>query len=147
MSGTTLHIGRKISRIRELRGMKQESLAAELGVSQQAVSKLEQNEKIEDDVLEKVALALGVTPDIIKNYSDEAAIYNIQNNDEGSKLETGQMNYSNCSINPLEKLSEAMDEIKLLHEENRKLYERLLQAEQEKAAALLRAVGIKNENL
>ncbi|HTN20446.1 MAG TPA: helix-turn-helix transcriptional regulator [Pelobium sp.] len=37
----TLHIGRKISRIRELRGMKQEALAQELGISQQAVSKLE----------------------------------------------------------------------------------------------------------
>lgn len=30
----TLHIGRKISRIRELRNMKQENLAAELGISQ-----------------------------------------------------------------------------------------------------------------
>jgi len=37
----TLHIGRKISRIRELRGMKQETLASELGISQQAVSKIE----------------------------------------------------------------------------------------------------------
>ena len=36
-----IHLGRKISRIRELRGMKQESLATELGISQQAISKLE----------------------------------------------------------------------------------------------------------
>mgnify|MGYP001352078519 CR=1 FL=1 len=36
----TSHIGRKISRIRELRGMKQEALAAELGISQQSVSNL-----------------------------------------------------------------------------------------------------------
>ncbi|PHR87060.1 MAG: transcriptional regulator, partial [Leeuwenhoekiella sp.] len=32
------HIGRKIARIRELRGMKQETLAEELGISQQSVS-------------------------------------------------------------------------------------------------------------
>jgi len=38
-TNTTNHIGRKISRIRELRGMKQETLAIELGVSQQTVSK------------------------------------------------------------------------------------------------------------
>jgi DNA-binding XRE family transcriptional regulator len=48
------HIGRKISRIRELRGIKQETLASELGVSQQTVSKMEQSEVLEDDVLEKM---------------------------------------------------------------------------------------------
>jgi transcriptional regulator with XRE-family HTH domain len=43
MEEATLHIGRKISKIRELRGMKQEYLAAELGISQQMVSKIEQS--------------------------------------------------------------------------------------------------------
>ena len=43
------HIGRKIGRIRELRGMKQEALAAELGISQQSISQLEQSERIEDE--------------------------------------------------------------------------------------------------
>ena len=54
------HIGRKISRIRELRGIKQETLASEMGVSQQTVSRLEQSETIEDEVLLKVAGVLGV---------------------------------------------------------------------------------------
>jgi len=76
------NIGRKISRIRELRGMKQETLAAELGVSQQTVSKLEQSEEIEDSTLEKIANVLGVSKEAIKNYSDEAVINNIQNNYE-----------------------------------------------------------------
>ena len=49
------HIGRKISRIRELRGMKQDALAIELGVSQQSVSLMEQSETIEEDKLEQVA--------------------------------------------------------------------------------------------
>ncbi len=35
------HIGRNISRIRELRGMKQEALAISIGVSQQSVSNRE----------------------------------------------------------------------------------------------------------
>ncbi|WP_243656032.1 MULTISPECIES: helix-turn-helix transcriptional regulator [unclassified Sphingobacterium] len=34
----TINIGSKIGRIRELRGIKQEVLAAELGISQSAVS-------------------------------------------------------------------------------------------------------------
>lgn len=142
MSGTSMHMGRKITRMRELRGMKQSALAFELGISQQAVSKLEQNENVEDAVLEKVARALGVTPETIKNYSDEAAIYNIQNNYEGANTASGQLgfNYNDCSFNPLDKLVEAMDEIRLLHEENRKLYERLLQSEQEKNDALRKAL-------
>jgi DNA-binding XRE family transcriptional regulator len=69
---TNTHIGRKISRIRELRGIKQETLASELGVSQQSVSRMEQSEVLEDDVLEKVAKILGVQPDAIKNFSEEA---------------------------------------------------------------------------
>ena len=55
------HIGKKISRLRELKGLKQDAIAIELGISQQAVSKLEQSETIEDDVLEKIAKVLGLT--------------------------------------------------------------------------------------
>ena len=76
----TSHIGRKISRIRELRGMKQEALAAELGISQQSVSSLEQSEHIEDEKLERVAKVLGVSKEAIENFSEENLIYNIQNN-------------------------------------------------------------------
>lgn len=119
------HIGRKISRIRELRGMKQEALAAELGMSQQSVSHLEQSESIEDEKLEKVAKVLGVTKEGVKNFSEEA-IFNIIGNsyhDQSSSL-----NY-NCTFNPLEKLIQAYDE-------NKKLYERLLEAEKEKVKYL-----------
>jgi len=118
------HIGRKISRIRELRGIKQETLASELGVSQQTVSRIEQSETIEEDVLAKVAGVLGVSTEAIKNYSDEAVIYNIQNNYEGSQNHGANVGHQ-FNFNPIEKLVE-------LFEENKKLYERLLQAEKEK---------------
>ena len=42
------HIGRKIARIRELRGMKQETLAQELGISQQSISHIEQSETLDN---------------------------------------------------------------------------------------------------
>ena len=119
------HIGRKISRIRELRGIKQEVMASELGVSQQTVSRIEQSETIEDDVLAKIAGVLGVSAEAIKNYSDEAVIYNIQNNYEGSSINSSPVVANNCTFNPLDKLMEVI-------EENKKLYERLLQAEKEK---------------
>lgn len=131
-STKTNHIGRKISRLRELRGMKQEALASELGISQQAVSKLEQSETIEEEVLEKVAKVLGVTGEAIKNFSEEAVL-NIINNtynnhDNSSTLQGNVINYS-PTFNPIDKIVE-------LFEENKKLYERLLQSEREKVEIL-----------
>lgn len=64
------HIGRKIARIRELRGMKQEALAEELGISQQSVSKFEKSETLEDDKLERKAKALDVSKEAIESFSD-----------------------------------------------------------------------------
>ncbi|RZK53354.1 MAG: XRE family transcriptional regulator [Pedobacter sp.] len=111
-----MHLGRKISRIRELRGMKQEALATELGISQQAISKLEQSEEIEDSTLEKIASALGLPTDAIRNFNEEA-VFNII----GNTFTDSSSNNNNylCTINPLEKIIE--------------LYERLLASEREKS--------------
>lgn len=114
-----MHLGRKISRIRELRGMKQEALAVELGISQQAISKLEQSEEIEDSTLEKIASALGLPTDAIRNFNEEA-VFNII----GNTFTDSSSNNNNylCTINPLEKIIE--------------LYERLLASEREKLELL-----------
>ena len=118
----TSHIGRKISRIRELRGMKQEALAVELGISQQSVSSLEQSEHIEDEKLEKVAKVLGVSKEAIKNFSEDN-ILNIISNTFNSN-DTSTLNAINLqpTFNPVDKVVE--------------LYERLLEAEKEKVAYL-----------
>ena len=72
----TTHLGRKISRLREQRGMKQETLAEQLGISLQAVSKIEQSEHVEDVTLERIAKVLDVTPTDIKNLSEEVLFNN-----------------------------------------------------------------------
>jgi len=123
------HIGRKISRLRELRGLKQEALALELGISQQAVSKLEQSEVIEDEVLEKVAKVLGVSAEGIRKFSDEAVINYINNFTDNSVNQGPIGNQNICNFNPIDKIVE-------LFEENKKLYERLLQSEREKVEIL-----------
>jgi transcriptional regulator with XRE-family HTH domain len=117
-----MSLGRKVSRIRELRGFKQDYLATELGISQQAISKLEQSEEIENSTLDKIAVVLGVSSEAIKNYSDEAVIYNIQNNYDGSNNHGSNGNHSNCTFNPLDKVVD--------------LYERLLATEREKVELL-----------
>lgn len=124
----TLHIGRKISRIRELRGMKQEALAAELGISQQAVSKIEQSADVEDSALEKIAKVLGITKDAIKNFNEEGVI-NYFNTFNDHSFNNGAYNAFGCTFNPIEKWMEVI-------EENKKLYERLLASEREKVEIL-----------
>lgn len=64
------HIGRKISRIRELKDMKQEALAQALGTNQQAISAMENSEIIDDEKLVEVAKALGVSVEAIKNFTE-----------------------------------------------------------------------------
>jgi transcriptional regulator with XRE-family HTH domain len=111
----TTHIGRKISRIRELRGIKQEVLAAELGVNQQAISKIENSETIEDDILQQIAQVLGVSAEAIRNFSEEVLIFHIQNMHDNA---TAYAYNFQCTYNPLDKVVE--------------LYERLLASEREK---------------
>ena len=114
-------------------GIKQEALAAELGDdwTQRKISLLEQKEVVEPALLEQVARVLKVPVDAIKNFDEEAAIFNIQNNYEGSTLNHSsnyQYNFQ-PTFNPLDKWAHEIDE-------NRKLYERLLQAEKEKMELL-----------
>jgi len=120
---TKNHIGRKISRIRELRDMKQEALAQAMGTNQQAISAMENSENIEEEKLVEVAKALGVSVEAIKNFSEENVInyFNSFNDTNNSQVNFG--NY--CTFNPLDKLIEA-------YEENKKLYERLLESEKRK---------------
>lgn len=118
MTPTKNHIGRKISRIRELRDMKQEALAQAMGTNQQAISIMENSETIDEEKLIEVAKALGVSPEAIKNFSEEGVINYFNNFTDNS---AGTFN-NHCTFNPLDKLIEA-------YEENKKLYERLLEAE------------------
>lgn len=102
--------------------MKQDALAAELGISQQAISKLEQSEVVEDETLEKVAKALGTTSEAVKHFSEES-IFNNMNNTFHDNSILNNSNYQ-CTFNPIDKVVE--------------LYERLLKSEQEKVELLKR---------
>ncbi|MBK5214549.1 MAG: helix-turn-helix transcriptional regulator [Flavobacteriaceae bacterium] len=79
------HIGRKIEKVRVLRGFTQTELGERLGgISKQAISKLEQTEVIDDDRIEEVAKALGVTPSGLKKFNEESVLYATANFYEGS---------------------------------------------------------------
>ena len=114
------HIGRKIVRIRELRGMKQETLAGLIGLSQQTISRMEQSEEIDEDKLKLVAEALGVSPEAIRNFTEDAVINHMNNIHNNHDSSVNAVIYYQMS--PIDKITE--------------LYERLLVAEREKIALL-----------
>lgn len=118
------HIGRKISRIRELKDMKQEALAQALGTNQQAISAMENSENIDEEKLKEVAKALGVSVEAIQNFTEENMINYFANFYDNS-TNSGNIQPNHCTFNPLDKLVE-------VYEENKKLYERLLQSEKDK---------------
>jgi transcriptional regulator with XRE-family HTH domain len=126
MAETTTHLGRKISRLRELRGMKQETLAEQLGISQQAVSKMEQSEQVEDLTLERIAKALGLSSDAIKNFNEDS-IFNVISNTFTSH-DNSTLNAVNYfpTFNPIDKIVE--------------LYDALLKSEKEKVVLLEKVI-------
>jgi transcriptional regulator with XRE-family HTH domain len=120
-----VHQGRNIKRFREIFGIKQEALALELGDdwSQKKVSRLEENERVEEDVLEQVAKILKVPVEAIKNFDEQAAIVYFNTfADHSFSNSNGAFSASNCTFNPVDKIVE--------------LYEALLKSEREKLEIL-----------
>lgn len=112
-------------------GMKQETLAYELGEdwTQKKISQLETKEKIERDILEQVAKILKVTPEAIQQFDADNALNIISNTFTSHDSSTLNAINHNCTFNPFDKLVE-------VYEENKKLYERLIQVEKEKVVYL-----------
>lgn len=115
------HIGKNISKIRGLRGIKQESLAMDLGLSQSEVSAIENSTAIEEELLIQIANILNVSPEIIKEFDESLAVFNINNNIENTTITESSQGIHQI-FNPLDQVVE--------------LYERLLASEREKLELL-----------
>ena len=124
LSGT-VHHGQNVKRLREILNVKQETIAIGLNITQQAMSKLEQKEQIDNEILEKISKILNVPADSIKSFNDEAAMNIIANTFNDSSFIGGYK----PNFNPIDKIVE--------------LYERLLKTEQEKNALLEQRLGEK----
>jgi transcriptional regulator with XRE-family HTH domain len=113
------HMGRQVKRFREAIGMKQETLAKELGTSQQNISYYEKQEDIDDELFTQLAKGMGVNPEVLQDYNAEAPIFNIQEARENAQ--TGYI----YNFNPIEKIMEQSSKIE-------ELYRALLKSEQDK---------------
>jgi transcriptional regulator with XRE-family HTH domain len=134
-----IHHGHNVKRWREMLGIKQEILAKELNLSQQAISKLEAQEKIDDETLEKIAKELAVSVEAIKNFDEEKAINIVSNTfqDEAAGA-GGYIAHYKCTFDPIDKVVK-------LFEQKAELYERMLKDKEEKISLLEQLLKEKNK--
>jgi transcriptional regulator with XRE-family HTH domain len=136
-----VHEGRNVKRFREMLGIKQESLAYELGEewSQKKVSLVEAKESVDAEVLNRIAAVLKIPVEAFKNFDEEQAVNVIANTYtfQDFKDQAVASGFSHQpTFNPLDKLMAVL-------EENKQLYERLLASEQSKVALYARLLGEK----
>ncbi|XZF13968.1 helix-turn-helix domain-containing protein [Chitinophagaceae bacterium MMS25-I14] len=119
-----VHEGRNVKRIREILGIKQDALAIDLGITQQAISLLEQKETIDAPVLEKIAKSLRVTVEAIRNYDEAATFSVVLNSVTNNDSSYGSVFNYQPSFNPMDKIIE-------LYKEKEAMYERMLQEKEQ----------------
>lgn len=119
MPNHKIHEGRNVKRFREMLGIKQDALAADLGDdwNQQKISLLEQKETIDPTLLQQIATALKIPAEAIQNFDEEQAVNVIANTFNERSFENAFANNCTFNFNPIEKMME--------------LYERMLQQQKE----------------
>ncbi len=131
MPNNKIHEGRNVKRFREMLGIKQDTLAFDLDMSQQAVSLIEQKETIDTALLQQISAALKIPVEAFQNFDEEAAVNIIANT-----FDNGAIGYARAEVqnfNPIDKLVQ-------LHEEKIALYERMLKEKDEMMAKLERLI-------
>lgn len=131
-----VHHGHNVKRFRLMRGWSQEKFAEKIHLTPSALSRYEQKEVIEDDMLSKMANELHFPIEAIRDLPEDTAMNFIANTFENMSLGALGGNNNIYTINSIEKIFELFAEKDKLHNENVKLYkekialyERLLKAE------------------
>ena len=115
-------------RWREWRNVNQDVLAEEIGVSQATLSGYEKKETLEQEILDKIAVALNIPVEAITEL-DNAASINIVSSTLYDKA--GSI-FNNPTFNPIDKVIE-------LYNEKNALYERMLK-EKDSVIELLKEI-------
>lgn len=127
--------GANVRRWREWRNMNQDVLADEIGVSQATLSAYEKRERLEPEVLEKIAKALDIPVEAITELEQGTSINIISGNWSDNACASNTMNApinNNPTFNPMDKIVE-------LYNEKIELYERMLK-EKESVMQLLQEI-------
>ena len=116
-----VRVGPNIKFLRNLKGLKQETVAIELGISQAEYWLIENSDIIADEIIFQIAKILNVTAEVIKEFNESQAFYSIENKVDNTTI-TENAHGIHQVFSPIEKVVE--------------LYERLLASEKEKIEIL-----------
>ncbi|WP_026309510.1 helix-turn-helix domain-containing protein [Niabella aurantiaca] len=126
-----IHEGRNVKRFREMLGIKQETLAYELGDdwNQKKISLLEAKETIDTPLLQQISAVLKIPVEAFQNFDEEQAITVISSTfHDGAAVVQ-----HNPVFNPV-------DAVLKLHEEKMALYERMLKEKDEMMVELKKLI-------
>src|SRR5258706_14724742 len=95
------HLGRNIRHFRQQNDLKQYELADLMGDpwTQKKISQLEAKAIIDDGILEQVAVALKVSVEEVKEYSEAPVVNKILNNYQGAYNYGSNGNIDHCTFN------------------------------------------------
>lgn len=118
-----VHQGLNIRRIRSTFQIKQEALAQKLGIAQQTMSKYENQEVVDEDVLEKCAKALDVPVNILKNMpsTQDAPMHIFKDVSFVNSASSSYGSYFTFNYGEKIMLKALQNEVNRLKEENEKL--------------------------
>jgi|SRR5690606_8182653 transcriptional regulator with XRE-family HTH domain len=120
------HHGDAVRRVRRSLGIKQETLAKMMGITQARVSNFEQKKILDDKVIEKFANALKVSPSLLKELSEDPVNSIIKSNVADKVDKYGSFyDRNNQFRDPLDRL------IEISYEETA-LQERLIELQKER---------------
>jgi transcriptional regulator with XRE-family HTH domain len=117
-----MQIGEKIRKVRELKGLKQETVASKLGMSVTAYGNIERNESsLTYEKLEEIAAAMEVNVQDIISIPEQFNIQNITHSQVG-------YNYGTLASSDVEGYKAALEELKAQNEHLRAQVEKLTDA-------------------
>lgn len=127
--------GANVRRWREWRNINQDVLAERIGVSQATLCGYERKEKLDAELLEKIAKALDIPVEAITELESGSSINIVTNTFQDYAAVN---NYP--TFNPIDKIVELCEEKNVLYERMLKEYERMLK-EKESVIELLQEVA------
>ena len=97
-----VHLGHNIRRLRDMLGIKQDTIAYAMNMTQQNFSFLEQKADIDKVTLEKIASIMKIPVEVIRNFSEDGVINIISSTLHDN---SGSVLY-NPTFNPIDKIIE-----------------------------------------
>ncbi len=119
--------GKNVRLARDLRGLSQQELAEKLNKQQSEMSRIENLDSIDDELLDQIALALDVSPDFLRNFdlTQHAKTFNNEATINSAENSQDTLNQGNDTVENI--YNYPIDQFKDFAENTLKLQKELLE--------------------